>query len=174
MLGAGPQHSPRPSCACLGPSSLLTTPSSLLRATGRAHQGPSMQRKMPGFSKGHDLLLSSSSSFLFVVIFWRKSPGKCPPPLALSLLCPLLPAPLELLVPLVPIHWDNWCGGSRSCRPIVPVALKTYSLTSGEEQRACTVQPPRHPLPQPRILRGCPRCLFRLRSAARTQTICGH
>lgn len=93
-------------------------------------------------------LLSSSSSFLFVVAFWKKSPWNCPSSLPRSslLLCQLLPAHIKQAVPLVLI--TGITSGSQSC--LLPVVLKMQPVASGIRQSV--LPSPIHPLP--RILQG--------------------
>lgn len=152
VLGAGLWHSPSPSCACLGPSSLLT--SSLLASQSNWKSSPSpcntAQNARSLLIAGRLLQRAPSLVVItFQLSFWccflEKKPWEVSSTTRLLFLWPLLPAPLELLVLLVPTHWDNWCGGSRSCHPIVSVALKMCSFPWGKSR----VFAPRSPLPSP-------------------------
>lgn len=137
-----------PDHAFLGLSSLLLACQSDWKSSPRQHRMPGLSWLLASFSKGLNLLLSSSSSFLFVVDFWRKSPWKCPPslPHSSSLLCPLPPAPIEQAVPLVPIHWDNWWFPklSSACSP------EKAAHGIGAKSRVCCpcCPSPSHPLPR--------------------------
>lgn len=137
-----------PDHAFLGLRSLFLTCQSVWKSSPRQHRMPGLSWSLASFSKGHSLLLSSSSSFLFVVTFWRKSPWKCSPslPHSSSLLCPLPPAPIEQAV----IHWDNWCFPklSSACIP-----EKAAHGIRDKSRVCCPCCPsPSHLLP--RILRG--------------------
>lgn len=118
-----------PDHAFLGLHSLFLACQSDWKSSARQHRMPGLSWLLASFSKGHNLLLSSSSSFLFVVAFWRKSPWNCSPPLprSSSLLCPLLPTPIEQAVPLVPS--PGLTGASQSC--LLPVALKRQRVAPG-------------------------------------------